>query len=84
MKKIQQVLRAITFALSLALVSLPLAYAVTETDTPAENAVESTADTVQDTARGFDDWGLFGLLGLLGLLGLRGGNRNVLVDGTRK
>ncbi len=48
------------------------------------NAVENTADTVQNRAQGFDDWGLFGLLGLLGLIGLRGGNRNVVVDGTRR
>lgn len=84
MKKTRQFLKAGILLLSLFLVSMPLAYAATETDTPAENAVENTADTVQDTARGFDDWGLFGLLGLLGLLGLRGGNRNVVVDGTRK
>ncbi len=84
MKKTQQLLKAGILVLGLSLVSLPLAYAATETDTTAENAVETTADNVQDTTRGFDDWGLFGLLGLLGLLGLRGGNRNVVVDGTRK
>lgn len=84
MKKTQQFLKASVLVLGLSLTGLPLSYAATEADTPAENAVENTADTVQDTARGFDDWGLFGLLGLLGLLGLRGGNRNVVVDGTRK
>ena len=58
MKKTQQFLKAGILVLGLSLVSLPLAYAATETDTPAENAIENTADNVQDTTRGFDDWGL--------------------------
>ena len=58
--------------------------AANDTATAAGNAVDNTVNTAQDEARGFDDWGLLGLIGLLGLLGLRGGNRNVVVDSTRR
>lgn len=100
--KISKFLKAGLLSLGLLLTTLPVAYAAANTDTAAENAVESTTDaagdattsaenaaedtgeTVEDAAQGFDDWGLLGLLGLLGLIGLRGGNRNVVVDGTRR
>lgn len=84
----KQLLKASLFTLGLLMSSLPVAYAATDTtDTAAENAVESTADTATDTATSAENaventadaaqdqaqgFDDWGLLGLAGLLGLLG------------
>jgi hypothetical protein len=79
-------------ALSLLFVGLPTAHAAGATGPAGTNVQETTAPApatpVATTTTQGGGWGWIGLFGLLGLAGLtgrgRGGERNVVVDGTKR